>query len=169
MIAYELGISPRTVEIHRARMMNKLGVRSVSHALRLAFAAGLGNGPRRAPSPTEHDEGSLHKWNSSMAPFQPSGHLEALFEELDQAWGAPIGEWVGNRPVFVRKPGDFTYWFESSQDGWPGEVSRMLGQQTCTECPVWVERGHDRNGWKADLSAFVFLCFLCSSDPNSDQ
>jgi two-component system response regulator FixJ len=41
-IAYDLGISPRTVEIHRANIMTKLGVRSLSEALRLAFAAGLG-------------------------------------------------------------------------------------------------------------------------------
>ena len=47
VIAYELGISPRTVEIHRGRMMNQLGVRSVSHALRLAFAAGLGSDEAR--------------------------------------------------------------------------------------------------------------------------
>jgi two-component system response regulator FixJ len=38
-IAYDLGISPRTVEIHRANVMTKLGVRSLSEALRLAFAA----------------------------------------------------------------------------------------------------------------------------------
>jgi two-component system response regulator FixJ len=38
-IAYDLGISPRTVEIHRANLMAKLGVRSLSEALRLAFAA----------------------------------------------------------------------------------------------------------------------------------
>lgn len=38
-IAYDLGISPRTVEIHRANLMSKLGVRSLSEALRLAFAA----------------------------------------------------------------------------------------------------------------------------------
>jgi two-component system response regulator FixJ len=38
-IAYDLGISPRTVEIHRANLMNKLEVRSLSEALRLAFAA----------------------------------------------------------------------------------------------------------------------------------
>lgn len=37
-IAYNLGISPRTVEIHRANLMTKLGVRSLSEALRLAFA-----------------------------------------------------------------------------------------------------------------------------------
>ena len=41
-IANSLNISPRTVEIHRANMMEKLGVDSLSAALRLAFAAGLG-------------------------------------------------------------------------------------------------------------------------------
>ena len=38
-IAYDLGISPRTVEIHRANLMTKLQVRSLSEALRVAFAA----------------------------------------------------------------------------------------------------------------------------------
>jgi two-component system response regulator FixJ len=38
-IAYDLGISPRTVEIHRANLMSKLDVRSLSEALRIAFAA----------------------------------------------------------------------------------------------------------------------------------
>ncbi|HLO19288.1 MAG TPA: response regulator FixJ [Sphingomicrobium sp.] len=38
-IAYDLGISPRTVEIHRANLMTKLEVRSLSEALRIAFAA----------------------------------------------------------------------------------------------------------------------------------
>ena len=42
-IAYDLGISPRTIEIHRANAMAKLGVASLSEALRIAFAAGLGN------------------------------------------------------------------------------------------------------------------------------
>jgi two-component system, LuxR family, response regulator FixJ len=41
-IGYDLGISPRTVEIHRAHLMTKLGVRSLSEALRIAFAAGWG-------------------------------------------------------------------------------------------------------------------------------
>ena len=41
-IAYDLGISPRTVEVHRANLMAKLDVRSLSDALRLAFAAGMG-------------------------------------------------------------------------------------------------------------------------------
>ncbi len=39
--AYELDISPRTVEIYRANLMEKLEVRSLSEALRIAFAAGL--------------------------------------------------------------------------------------------------------------------------------
>ncbi|MCL6678106.1 response regulator [Sphingomonas sp. RG327] len=38
-IAFDLGISPRTVEIHRANLMTKLGVRSLSEALRIIFAA----------------------------------------------------------------------------------------------------------------------------------
>lgn len=41
-IAYDLGISPRTVEIHRANLMGKLAVKSLSDALRIAFTARLG-------------------------------------------------------------------------------------------------------------------------------
>ena len=41
-IAYDLGISPRTVEVHRANVMTKLEVHALSDALRIAFAAGLG-------------------------------------------------------------------------------------------------------------------------------
>lgn len=42
-IAHELGISPRTVEVHRAHVMDKLGVRSLSAAVRTALMAGLGD------------------------------------------------------------------------------------------------------------------------------
>lgn len=41
-IAYDLGISPRTVEIYRANMMEKLRVRSLAEALRIGFAAESG-------------------------------------------------------------------------------------------------------------------------------
>ena len=41
-IAYDLGISPRTVEVHRSNLMHKLGAGSLSEVLRIAFAAGLG-------------------------------------------------------------------------------------------------------------------------------
>jgi two-component system, LuxR family, response regulator FixJ len=40
-IAYDLEISPRTVEIHRARVMDKMGARSLSELVRLALAAGV--------------------------------------------------------------------------------------------------------------------------------
>lgn len=40
-IAHDLGISPRTVEIHRANLMHKLAVKSFPEVLRIAFAAGL--------------------------------------------------------------------------------------------------------------------------------
>jgi two-component system response regulator FixJ len=45
VIAHELGISPRTVEAHRAAVMDKLGARSLAEAVRLALAAGLGGKP----------------------------------------------------------------------------------------------------------------------------
>lgn len=41
-IAHELGISPRTVEVHRAKVMEKLGCRSLPEIVRLALQAGLG-------------------------------------------------------------------------------------------------------------------------------
>ena len=40
-IAQDLGISPRTVEIHRAHLMDKLGARSLSTALQIAIEAGV--------------------------------------------------------------------------------------------------------------------------------
>jgi two-component system, LuxR family, response regulator FixJ len=43
VIAYELDISPRTVEIHRAHVMEKMQARSLSDVVRLALAAGVGS------------------------------------------------------------------------------------------------------------------------------
>lgn len=40
-VAHALSISPRTVEIHRAHMMEKLDADSLSTALRIAFLAGI--------------------------------------------------------------------------------------------------------------------------------
>ncbi len=42
-IAYDLGISARTVEVYRANAMEKLDVASFADALRIAFAAGMGS------------------------------------------------------------------------------------------------------------------------------
>lgn len=41
-IARDLDISPRTVEIHRARVMEKMETPTLSHLVRLAISAGIG-------------------------------------------------------------------------------------------------------------------------------
>jgi two-component system response regulator FixJ len=41
LIAYQLGISVRTVEVHRARMMERLGLRQLAEAIRLGVMARL--------------------------------------------------------------------------------------------------------------------------------
>lgn len=50
VIAYELKISPRTVELHRARVMDKMHVRSVAELVRLALSAAGGS---ESPSQTQ--------------------------------------------------------------------------------------------------------------------
>lgn len=47
-IAYDLDISPRTVEVHRANVMKKLGVHSLSEMLQIAFLAGHSRLPDKA-------------------------------------------------------------------------------------------------------------------------
>jgi len=44
VIAHELGLSPRTVEVHRLRLMARLGVGSLAEAVRLSVLAELGGG-----------------------------------------------------------------------------------------------------------------------------
>ena len=41
-IARDLDISPRTVEIHRSRVMEKMETPTLSHLVRVAIAAGIG-------------------------------------------------------------------------------------------------------------------------------
>lgn len=41
-IAYDLDISPRTVEVHRANVMAKMQARSLPQLVRMALAAGFG-------------------------------------------------------------------------------------------------------------------------------
>jgi two-component system response regulator FixJ len=44
VVAHELGISQRTAEVHRARMLSRLGVRTLAEAVRLAIKAELAGG-----------------------------------------------------------------------------------------------------------------------------
>lgn len=44
-VAFDLNISPRTVEVYRANIMHKLNVTSFPDALRIAFSAGLAEIP----------------------------------------------------------------------------------------------------------------------------
>ena len=41
IMAFELGISPRTVEIHRAHVMDKMDVRHLSELVRIAIRLGV--------------------------------------------------------------------------------------------------------------------------------
>jgi two-component system response regulator FixJ len=41
LIAYDLGISVRTVEVHRAHMLDRLGVRNIAEAIRIAVIASV--------------------------------------------------------------------------------------------------------------------------------
>src|ERR1700681_4934896 len=52
LIAYNLGISVRTVEVHRARMMERLGMRQLAEVIRLGVMARL-----NAPLPTDRQKG----------------------------------------------------------------------------------------------------------------
>ncbi len=57
VVALDLGISPRTVEIHRANIMSKLNARSLSDLVRLAMAAAEGPlepAPPHPPLKTAH-------------------------------------------------------------------------------------------------------------------
>jgi two-component system response regulator FixJ len=53
VIAHRLGISVRTVELHRARMLQRLGTRHLAYAIKLAVLAGLA--PDSAELPTTAD------------------------------------------------------------------------------------------------------------------
>ena len=45
VMAGDLGVSQRTVEIHRARVMEKMGAKSLAQLVRMAMDLGKANGP----------------------------------------------------------------------------------------------------------------------------
>ena len=70
-VAHEFGISVRTVEMHRAHIMAKLGVKSLAEAAAIASRAGLGAAPPRAvpAGPAAAPRLPLRQVASSAQPF----------------------------------------------------------------------------------------------------
>ena len=63
IIARELEISPRTVEIHRANMMAKMGARHAAEAVRLWLESGLEStvGPSKGESASDNEVAALER------------------------------------------------------------------------------------------------------------
>lgn len=57
IIAHQLTISPRTVEIHRARVMEKMGAHNLSELVRMALAAGLDGRTEGSAGPSSRSAG----------------------------------------------------------------------------------------------------------------
>lgn len=51
VIAQKLGISPRTVELHRAQVMNRLNAGTLTELLQIALAAGITPAPSSVRDP----------------------------------------------------------------------------------------------------------------------
>lgn len=82
-IAFDLGISPRTVEVHRANLMAKLEVTNFADALRIAFAAGLGS-EREWRKDHKSDTASGHKRSSDGSQGQANEQQRAtLHHKID--------------------------------------------------------------------------------------
>ncbi len=58
VIAFDLGISPRTVEIYRAHVMTKMNAGSLSELVRMALLAGVLERGRRNMSPLDPSGGT---------------------------------------------------------------------------------------------------------------
>jgi two-component system response regulator FixJ len=77
VIACQLGISPRTVEIHRAHLKRRLGARNIADALRVAYEARYVHElPHRGGEPQRPENGPLG------APVEPPQEQGVLFPLL---------------------------------------------------------------------------------------
>jgi DNA-binding CsgD family transcriptional regulator len=76
-IACQLGISPRTVEIHRAHLKRRLGARNIADAIRVAYEARYGRElPHRGAEPQRREN-------------EPLGVLDELAPEQGVLFSVP--------------------------------------------------------------------------------
>ena len=91
-IARTLGLSPRTVEMHRANMMDDLGLTSLPEALRLAIDAGL------APLAEQGAEAAAPRADPSRPLARRAGESERRLDEklklVLEASGDGAWEWI---------------------------------------------------------------------------
>lgn len=71
-VAHELGISVRTVEMHRAHMMAKLEVRSIAEAAVMATQAGLLRPPSAPPAGPAPERRNVVGFSRPNAEFRPA-------------------------------------------------------------------------------------------------
>ena len=60
IVAYKLGLSPRTVEMHRANAFAKLGLRTIADLIRIVSTADLDAMPAPTPAPTGSGTSPTH-------------------------------------------------------------------------------------------------------------
>src|SRR3546814_15215579 len=89
MIALQLGISPRTVEVYRANIMDKLDCENLASLLKIVFRAGLFDSPhdgfRRPAMPAERIPASGSR---------PLLIVAMIAEQRLKPDGEPVNKWL---------------------------------------------------------------------------
>ena len=68
VIAFDLGLSVRTVDVHRARMMERLGTRQLAEAIRLAVLATSAAAPAAPPPIDRAGDGLSRRGARALLP-----------------------------------------------------------------------------------------------------
>jgi two-component system response regulator FixJ len=169
-IARVLGLSPRTVEMHRANMMDDLGLTSLPEALRLAIDAGL------PPLTEEGGEPERIERRSSMP--RRTGETERRHDEklklVLEASGDGAWEWIiptSEVRLSRRLVERFGYTPEEAPDTFDGLVDfvhpddweqfrsaiigYMEGRNDAFACELRVRRADGRWAWIFDFGSIV--------------
>jgi two-component system, LuxR family, response regulator FixJ len=129
VIAYDLGISVRTAEVHRARMLERLGTRHTATAIRLAVMAALAPPSRR--NSTLPIDASMRSepprrlisnvYDAALVPDLWPAALQAIMDALG-AVGAGYGvfgkqtgrlEWLSQTGALVDMESDFLRYYHA--------------------------------------------------------